>query len=133
MLSLVGSYELPPATIARGVAYKVALSGSHLILAGGYSGMVVLDISDPGIPTLIGSYIDLLWSVEKVEVSGNYAYLVTNISSEFYVIDISDLTMPVEVAEYEPIGSPSSLVAHGDRLYVSEDSYGLEILELYRP
>lgn len=128
--SVVVNYEIIPSRYT-----DLALNGSYLYLADEDNGLLVYDISVPGMPSQVGSLDDTFWwSIENVDVSGNYVYLAEGYPyHDIVVVDVSDPSAPVEVAEYKAIGTPSSLTVYGNRLYVGEDSYGMEILELYQP
>jgi hypothetical protein len=58
-----------------GVVEAVAVQEDHAYIGQGYS-MLVLDISNPASPSLVGKTLPLPSIVKGVAVSGDYAYIV---------------------------------------------------------
>jgi len=89
------------------------------------SEMYVIDVSNPGSPSCLGSY-DVTDQVNDVQVSGNYAYLATNDnSSEMLIIDISNPASISETYAYDGDNDWNGLYLTGTTLYgVSDDGGG---------
>ena len=69
-------------------------------MADGYSGLRVIDVSDPAHPTEVGS-----WDTgtgRRVAVSGTYAYVAAG-GGGLRVIDVSDPAHPTEVGSYDKL------------------------------
>lgn len=71
----------------------------------------------------------------KVQIAGNYAYVVRNNSSEFVVVDISTLASPSEVTTLSLSGSLSNIFVAGDYAYVTSNSNSaeLQIIDISNP
>ncbi len=79
--SILGSVDTP------GRALGVAVSGGVAYVADGFSGLQVIDVSDPGSPVILGS-VDTPRFARGVAVSGAVAY-VADAGSGLQVIDVS--------------------------------------------
>jgi hypothetical protein len=73
----------------------VVVQGSYAYISVGPR-LVVLDVSDPTSPVVVGQSAVLSNIVQDVYVTGSYAYLGTG-EGGLYVIDISNLAAPVKV------------------------------------
>jgi len=101
--------------------YAYAVESHHLL---------VVDVSIPSAPVLVGSYLsNLLSDPEKVVVSGGYAYLSDCVSG-FEIIDISNPRNPVQVARKNNLHQ--DLFVTGGYLYVASTS-GLWIFDVSDP
>ena len=58
--------------------HDVAVIGDLAYVTTGFSGLQIMDVSDPGNPEIIGFWDDNLGHAASVTVSGNFAYLKTN-------------------------------------------------------
>lgn len=65
--------------------------------------LVVLDISDPASPTVVGRTIPLRGIVLDIAVDGDYAYVAAEYGG-LRVVDISVPTSPVEIGHYNELG-----------------------------
>ncbi len=90
---IVGRYEIDAFDSA---VSGVAIAGRYAYIAGLRNGFLIVDISDPARPTLVGS-CSTGGSTAMVVAAGNYAYVVDYFSG-FRVIDISEPTRPVAVS-----------------------------------
>lgn len=77
----------------------------YAVIAAGYEGIFIVDISDPENPVQVGS-LSIGQSVSKVQVVGNYAYLAS-VGKGLVVVDLSDPSDPKEV------GSVNTMLAVG--------------------
>jgi len=133
-LELIGSWPFFP----RGPAQAVAVSGSNAYVAAG--GLMVLDISDPASPQLVGGQ----WgspsaNAYAVAVSGNYAYLTEScLDSGFryglQVIDISNPANPRRVGAWTCDGQWGvDLAVSGNYVYVAASDAGLQVIGVSNP
>ena len=84
----------------------------------------IYDVSDPTSPAFVGSYL-VNATVNRIYVSGNYAFLaVSNNSSEFQVLNISNKSAPTLAANINLSGSQAatSFAVSGTVLYVGRNS-----------
>ena len=131
-LFLAGSYN------TSGTAYDVYISGNYVYVADGVSGLQVIDISNPGVPSLRGSY-NTPGTAYDVHVSGNYAYVADG-SLGLQVIDISNPGAPVLAGSYS-INLPclegcwaSSVHVSGNYAYLTVAGPGLlQVIDISNP
>ncbi|MCP4540744.1 MAG: hypothetical protein GY832_26700 [Chloroflexi bacterium] len=109
----------------------VVVSGT-LAYAGIGPRLVVLDISDPVVPVVMGRSEVLPDFVYGIAVAGNYAY-VADKGSGLYVIDISDLAAPAVVGSYDTPGMASEVAVAGNYAYIADGSGGLLIVNISNP
>ena len=82
-------------------------------------GLTILDISDPTNPTHVGAVSTStcaaceLHGAYDVKVSGNYAYVASNIDDALEILDISDPTNPVHVGAINDTGAPIEIELNG--------------------
>ncbi len=117
--TLVGSYS----TGGLGLTDDIAVAGNYAYLANG--GLSVVDVSDRSAPSLISK---LAVTAQSIDVSGNYAY-VGGLFNGFYVIDITNASLPTIVAHYGTAGIPYNSYIKGDYVYVADERNGLVILK----
>jgi hypothetical protein len=107
--------------------------GENLFI-GSQSGMYIYDISDPSNPEKLTRY-EHVYSCDPVVVEGNYAYVTLNSENEWcgrfsnmlQIIDISDLTKPYLVKEYQ-MTCPHGLGVDNDLLFICDD--GLKVYDV---
>ncbi|NQU06254.1 MAG: T9SS type A sorting domain-containing protein [Calditrichaeota bacterium] len=100
----------------------VAIQGEHAYIAAGYSGIQIVDISNPVQPVGVGHYDNNLEYAKSIFISGNYAYVVDS-HNGFQVIDISDPTSPNE------IGFLISEAYRFENIYVNGDHAYMTVYE----
>ncbi len=120
-LTLVTSSDLYDAT-------EASVQGNFIFCTGAF-GLEAYDISS-GIlnPVLVGYYGEP-YSINGVEVIGNYAY-VGNIYGEFQVFDISTMALPYEITHYITTGSPTGVDVKGNDVYVASGLGGLRTIDV---
>ena len=72
---------------------------------------------------------------QAVAVSGSYAYAVVNNYAAYglQVIDISDPTLPQQVAVHDTSSPASDVTVLGDRAFLADGCYGLQVLDVSNP
>ena len=80
-------------------AIDVAVKGKYAyVLAQNNQSLVIIDISNPSSPQIVGSVSDsLLAGARRIKISGNYAYVGTT-NSKLTIVDISNPTSPQVVS-----------------------------------
>jgi hypothetical protein len=121
----VGSCDIPD--YARGVA----VSGDYAYVADGWSGLQVIDISDPTTPTIVGTCDTPDWA-QAVAVSGDYAYVADG-SSGLQVIDISNPASPTLGGSYDTPGAAFGVAISGNYAYVADGTSGLKVIDISNP
>ena len=100
----VGMYDTPTSV------ENFAVSGVHAF-APGMQGLHIGDVSNPFLPSFVGSYSQSLDDNTQIVVRDDYAYLVSTISSEdSSVLHILDVANPIE-----PIAMSSTVLPPGMR------------------
>ena len=94
-------------------------------IADGESGLLVVDIRDPGSPTVAGS-LELGGFVNAIALAGDHAY-VTDEDFGVRKIDIGNPTRPALVASFETPGEPTEVVTFGDYVLVN-DAFSILVL-----
>ena len=106
-------------------ARAVAVAGRFAYLAAGYSGMSVLNISDPRNPVEV-AHVDIPLSARSIEVSGSRAYVGDR--RGVTVFDISDPSAPRKVDHEAMPASADGLSISDSKLYVAAREAGMMIL-----
>ena len=98
--------------------YDLQIDGNYAYLAAGYSGLRIIDISDPENIDDIGYLDDLPFEVSSLELYDEVIYLLcSDILSEngfLFAIDVSEPANPIEIASMELKFSEGYFIASGD-------------------
>ncbi|WP_287738211.1 Calx-beta domain-containing protein, partial [Microcystis sp. M048S1] len=96
-----------------------------------YSGLQIIDISNPTNPTLKGNY-DTSGYARDVQIVGNYAYVADDYSG-LQIIDISNPTNPTLKGNYDTSSSAYGVQIVGNYAYVADAYSGLQIIDISNP
>jgi hypothetical protein len=110
----------------------LAISGADAYLVG-YSGLLVVNISDPDSPQLVcGANV---WSSpEAVAVSGNYLYVSSRgLGIDLTVFDITNPEGPREVGNVDAPGDGTGVAVAGSHAYLTTDDAGLQVIDVANP
>lgn len=115
-------------------ARDVVVQGDLAYVADDHQGLLIVDVSNPGAPTLRGAWQDPVSPGYPlgVAVKGQYAFLAGG-EAGVQVIEVSDPDNPVGVAHYDTPGYAFDVVLAGDYAYVADDWSGLVILDVSDP
>jgi len=123
------------------------VSGDYAYVADYFSGLAVIDISDPtnpGTPVyedttglalgvyVSGDYAYVADNTSGLAVSGDYAYVADDISG-LAVIDISDPTNPGAPEYMDTTGYARGVYVSGDHAYVADWYSGLAVIDISDP
>ncbi|MDP6796866.1 MAG: hypothetical protein QGG33_03490, partial [Candidatus Krumholzibacteria bacterium] len=109
-----GSVDTP------GTARSVAVSGNYAYVADGYSGLQIVDVSDPAAPLIIGS-VDTPDTAFGVAVAGNYAYVADRYSGLQIVLrQCDDDSTPVFLSSFALSPSAGCVNAHWETSHFSD-------------
>ncbi len=97
-----------------GAIRDVAVQGDYVYLGVGPR-LLVLDVSDPAAPTMVGQTAILGGNVGAIDVAGDYVYLLAD---GLHVISVTDPTNPTPVGHFESMGGYDVHVA-GDYVYLA--------------
>jgi hypothetical protein len=131
--TLIGSYmdqdsSWPEAVF---VSENYAYVGAHQYMrAPWWSGLQILDVSNPSNPILTGTCDTRSWPSD-VFVSGNYAYVSGGYGME--IIDISNASNPTLTGFYGTPGYPRRVFVSGSYAYVADGEEGLSIINISNP
>ena len=100
------------------VALGVAVAGTHAYVADGYSGLQVVDISNPASPAIVGS-VDTPDIAFAVAVAGTHAYVADGISG-LQVVDISNPASPAIVGSVDTPATATGVAVAGTHAYVAD-------------
>lgn len=106
----------------------MAVRGDYAFVADDWSGLQVIDVSDPENPTWAGACNDFM-AANGVTLVGDRAY-VAAMDWGVQVVDISDPTDPQRVGEYNTPGLARRIAVSLPYLYVAEFDGGLTILRI---
>ncbi|MBD2443154.1 DUF4347 domain-containing protein [Dolichospermum sp. FACHB-1091] len=123
--TLVGNYN------TSGSAWGVQVVGNYAYVGDGYSGLQIIDISNPTTPTLKGNY-NTSGNAYGVQVVGNYAYVADEYSG-LQIIDISNPTTPTLKGNYDTSGRAIGVQVVGNYAYVADEYSGLQIIDISNP
>jgi hypothetical protein len=128
---IVGSLDLSGMEMN---AENVAVSGDYAYVVGeswGFGGwFLVVDISVPTSPVVVGWIIPAGGGDIDVAVSGNYAYVA---AGRILVIDISTPESPMIVGEAHTLDWTSGIAVSGDCLYVAAYYNSLILADISSP
>jgi hypothetical protein len=111
-------------------AFDVALAGDYAYVAGGYSGLFILDISQPVSPTLVTTY-ELIDESLGIEIRNDLAF-VADRANMLHILNIVNPAHPVEIGRF-PISEPTGgVTAAGDYVYLSTRK-GVEVVNISDP
>jgi hypothetical protein len=109
----------------------VALQGQYAYVGIGPR-LVILDISTPATPTLVGQTSVLPDIVLGVAGSGTYAYIADG-TGGLRIINVSNPVSPTETGFYTSTWSAQELVVRGNYAYIAAGSAGLRVLSISDP
>ncbi|MBD3236489.1 MAG: hypothetical protein GF330_07285 [Candidatus Eisenbacteria bacterium] len=115
----------------RGFAEHVAVSGDLAILADDDLGLLLIDISDPGSPFVIGNESSIR-QVSDLASDGDLAVVVGD-TTRLTVVDVSDPAFPLILGTTDTLGQPFGVALQGTYCYVADYESGLLIYDLTFP
>jgi Ca2+-binding RTX toxin-like protein len=110
-----------------GNANGVQVVGNYAYVTDGYSGLQIIDISNPTAPILKGSYNT--HGASGVQVVGNYAYVANFSFGGLDIIDISNPTVPIFRGSYNTHGAYGVQIVD-NYAYVADGYGGLKIIDV---
>lgn len=114
---------------AGGATYAVAGQGTYVYIGVGPR-LVVLDISNPTHPMVVGQTGELPDIVQDIYVAGKHTYVVTG-KGDLHVIDASNPATPTEVGVYESAGD--RIYVAGNYAYLAAGVAGLRVIDISDP
>jgi len=108
-----------------GVASDVAIYKSHAVVANGYSGLMIIDISVPASPRILGSLP--LNGATGICIVDHYA-LVASGAGGVHIVDIESPATPVYVTGLTLPGRAMSVSVTGNTAYVASGVAGVHVV-----
>jgi len=116
-----------------GFGNDLAVSGSFLYVAAGFTGMQVVSIADRAHPQIIGSIISRGSGSFDVEVRGSTAYIADGVGG-LQIVDISVPAAPRMIGLVDTPGSATDLaVGNNGYVYVADGTFGVQVIDVSDP
>ena len=134
--TLLGSYDMARTgeTVRFRSAESVTLSsdGTKAYVADGGSGLVIVDITDPANPTLLGSYDTAGYALSVTLSSDGTKAYVADDTNGLVIVDIADPVNPTLLGSYDTAGYAYgvTLSSDGTKVYVADWDNGLVVIDL---
>ena len=125
----VGGVDTP------GEAWGVAVAGSHAYVADEYSGLQVVDVSDPESPSLVSNFPTMA-ATRQVAVADGFAYAALGDGYGYNgleVIEVSDPAWLIHMGAVETPGVARDIVVDDDHVYAVYGEYGLRVIDVSEP
>jgi len=104
------------------------------LFIGSQTGMRIFSLSNPDVPSLLGSYMHMT-ACDPVVVENNHAFvtlrsgsLCTNANNQLDVIDVSNATAPKLLITY-PFTNPHGLGIDNSTLFICDGTEGLKVFD----
>lgn len=124
--------ELKPTTALGAVdlpalSWDVDVQSDYAYVAGGTAGLLVLDVSNPAVPSVLAS-ADTPGDAREIVVLGQYAF-VAELGGMLYVYDVSTPSAPVLAGSVMTAAEVKDLAVYRDRLYLAT-ALGVSIVDV---
>jgi len=126
---LIGQYSIP-----NGFCYQVEVRSNIAYTVCWTSGFRIVDVTNPSSPFELA--VDSSYDVWKLDLAGNYAYVVeaiANAESYLHIYDISIPSSPAEVSSTQFPTTVYEVLYDEGYLYVANEDNGLRILDVSNP
>jgi hypothetical protein len=119
-----------------GTTTDVAVSGNFVYACEGEKGLIILDVTNPSNPQLVGT-AETPGFASAVVVSENLAFVADG-STGLTIIDVSQSNtsprpIPFIIGSYDTPGNCTSVAVAGKLAYLADGSYGLQIIDCSNP
>jgi hypothetical protein len=111
-----------------GNAWGMTKVGDFVYYGDDWSGLQIIDVSDPAAPVSAGSY-DTPGDAWSVAVVGDYAFVADG-ESGLQILDVSDKAAPSLVGSYDTPGTANAVALDGERAFVADGGSGLLVLDV---
>ncbi|MDW8069364.1 MAG: hypothetical protein RML46_10650 [Anaerolineae bacterium] len=116
-----------------GPVLKAVVSGTYAYVGMGPR-LIVLNVSDPARPVLLGQSDVLPGIVQDVAVAGNYVYVIGNeYRARLWILSIASPNRPTVVNSVDFQADAKRMAISGNRAYVTVAGKGLQILDISNP
>jgi hypothetical protein len=136
MLVIDITYASDPFEVGRvttpSLVNNIATSGNHAYIANGENELVTVDVSDPALPTILGTYAYNSGNAYGVAVEGDFAYIADG-TNGLVIVYISDPAAPTLEGVYNTAGVASHVAIAGDYAYIADGVNGLVVVDIADP
>jgi len=110
-----------------GIAARVAVKDTLLYVADRNAGLRVFSVANPASPSEIG-HCDTVGIVNDVAVAGDFAYLVSGMDNDIWVVNVADPSSPQPVGRCPlPNGGEAVAISGGYAYVAGSDLYVIDI------
>lgn len=113
------------------VVNDIALAGNYAYVADGENGLVVVDITNPALPTIVGAYAYSSGSAYGVALAGNYAYIAYG-NTGLIIVEIANPAAPAFEGRYDT-SYAKNVALSGNYAYIADDTSGLITVDITNP
>ena len=114
-----------------GTVRAIAVAGNYAYVGVGLR-LVVLDISNPASPIVVGQSPMMSGVIEDVILSGSLAYIASG-EGGLQILDISSPANLTRQGGYDTSGVAHDLTRVGNLIYIADGSSGMEIIDVSNP
>ncbi|MBN9694017.1 MAG: hypothetical protein J0M24_27560 [Verrucomicrobia bacterium] len=114
-----------------GSAQDLRVVGQRAYIADGTSGLQILDLTQPFVPTLLGTF-NTSGNARGLDLVGSTAYVADGLFG-LQIIDVSNPALPVLLGSLDTPGNSRSVQVVGDYAYLADESSGLRIIDISNP
>ena len=118
---------------------KVIIEGHYAYVTALFDGLVIVDLSNPGNPQVVGHYTGPItswgvpYAIEDVAISGNYAYVAQSWAG-LVVLDISNKSNPYKVGQLNPPNTyMNGISLSGSYAYMVDNYGGTWLVDIVNP
>lgn len=117
-----------------GASRDVAFAGHYALVADNWSGLRVVDMSDPRTPTIVATIMREM-SVDYVRIEGDRAYVnvTSRTGTTIHIVDIANPLAPVDLGNLRVENATAGCTAWGSYLYVDIGGTGTVVYDVSNP
>jgi hypothetical protein len=112
------------------IPMAIQVKGNFAYIGDGSEGLVVLDITNPSNPSLVGNHDSR--GIRDLAIDGNYAYLA-RYNDGLRVIDISTPASPTTKGDFDTPGNAEGVYVSGNYAYCADQNKGLQVINISNP
>jgi hypothetical protein len=110
-------------------AFGVAFKGTTMYVGGAWSGVRVLDVSNPASPRLVRTVANV-GSAKQMTIEGNRLYVADGSLPGVRIFDVSQATNPVALGSARTFAAPGRITVSDSLLAVAEAVRGVEFIDV---
>lgn len=115
----------------------IAIHNQVLFVGTMNNGIIVMNVTNPNSPFIVGTYLDgPFGSYNVMEIQNSILYVGDRSVDQLKVINITDPTLPVLITSMyvgQVQSGPNSMSIRSNTIYLTLDNYGYEIIDITDP